>query len=145
MELARAYKFRIYPDFTRQEEIDERLVLAQQFYNKILGKAIASYQNRKTNISMAQFNRFVKEIIQEDNKYPKLYSQARCEIEYMLLKAYHLFRRIKEGIKKAGSPEFSSRERYKSTTYMQDNSSFSIRKDGLQILIKVILVIIWKM
>ena len=36
MELARAYKFRIYPDAKRQEEIDERLILAQQFYNRIL-------------------------------------------------------------------------------------------------------------
>ncbi len=39
MELTRAYKFRIYPDATRQEEIDERLVLAQQFYNKLLEKS----------------------------------------------------------------------------------------------------------
>ncbi len=31
MELTRAYKFRIYPDATRKEEIDERLVLAQAF------------------------------------------------------------------------------------------------------------------
>ncbi len=64
MELTRAYKFRIYPDTTRKEEIDERLVLAQQFYNKILEKSIASYQNGKAKVSMAQFNRFVKEIIQ---------------------------------------------------------------------------------
>ena len=69
MESARAYKFRIYPDAKRQSEIDERLILAQQFYNKILEKAIESYKNEKTNVSMAQFNRFVKEIIQEDKKY----------------------------------------------------------------------------
>ena len=100
---ARAYKFRIYPDATRQEEIDKRLVLAQQFYNKILEKSITSYKNGKTKVSMAQFNRFVKEIIQEDKKYLKLYSQTRCEIEYRLLKAYqNFFRRIKEGNKKVG-------------------------------------------
>ena len=134
MELARAYKFRIYPDFTRQEEIDERLVLAQQFYNKILEKSIASYRNGKTKVSMAQFNRFVKEIIQEDKKYLKLYSQTRCEIEFRLLKAYqNFFRRIKEGNKKAGFPRFRSRDRYKSITYPQDNGSFSISKDRLRV------------
>ena len=134
MELARAYKFRIYPDFTRQEEIDERLVLAQQFYNKILEKSIASYRNGKTKVSMAQFNRFVKEIIQEDKKYLKLYSQTRCEIEFRLLKAYqNFFRRIKEGNKKAGFPRFRSRDRYKSITYPQDNGSFSIRKGRLRV------------
>jgi putative transposase len=44
MDFKRAYKFRIYPDATRQAEIDERLILAQQFYNKILEKSIASYK-----------------------------------------------------------------------------------------------------
>ena len=130
MELIRAYKFRIYPDATRQEEIDERLILAQQFYNKILEKSIGSYKNGKTKISMAQFNRFVKEIIQEDKKYLKLYSQTRCEIEYRLLKAYqNFFRRIKEGNKKAGFPRFRSRNRYRSITYPQDNGSFSIERE----------------
>ena len=134
MEVTRAYKFRIYPDATRQAEIDERLVLAQQFYNKILEKSIASYQNVNTKVSMAQFNRFAKEIIQEDKKYLKLYAQTRCEIEYRLLKAYqNFFRRIKEGNKKAGFPRFRSRDRYKSITYPQDNGSFSIRKDRLRV------------
>ena len=134
MEVTRAYKFRIYPDAKRQAEIDERLVLAQQFYNKILEKSIESYKNAKTNVSMAQFNRFVKEIIQEDKKYLKLYSQTRCEIEYRLMKAYqNFFRRIKEGSKKAGFPRFRSRDRYKSITYPQDNGSFSIRKDRLRV------------
>ena len=134
MELIRAYKFRIYPDATRQAEIDERLILAQQFYNKILEKSIAAYQNGNTKVSMAQFNRFVKEIIQEDKKYLKLYSQTRCEIEYRLMKAYqNFFRRIKEGSKKAGFPRFRSRDRYKSITYPQDNSSFSIKKGRLRV------------
>ncbi len=50
MEVARAYKFRIYPDATRREEIDERLVLAQQFYNKILEKSIESYKNGNAKV-----------------------------------------------------------------------------------------------
>ena len=134
MELTRAYKFRVYPDATRQEEIDERLILAQQFYNKILEKSIASYKNGKTKISMAQFNRFVKEIIQEDKKYLKLYSQTRCEIEFRLLKAYqNFFRRIKEGNRKAGFPRFKSKDRYKSIAYPQDNGSFSVKKGRLRV------------
>ena len=134
MELTRAYKFRIYPDAKRQEEIDERLILAQQFYNKILEKSIASYRNGKTKASMAQFNKFVREIIQEDKKYLKLYSQTRCEIEFRLLRAYqNFFRRIREGNRRAGFPRFRSRDRYKSITYPQDNGSFSIRKDRLRV------------
>ncbi len=132
MELTRAYKFRIYPDATRQAEIDERLILAQQFYNKILEKSIASYRNGKTKASMAQFNKFVREIIQEDKRYLKLYSQTRCEIEFRLMKAYqNFFKRIREGNRRAGFPRFRSKDRYKSITYPQDNGSFSIRKDTI--------------
>ncbi len=134
MDSTRAYKFRIYPDATRQEEINERLVLAQQFYNKILEKSITSYQIGKTKVSMAQFNRFVKEIIQEDKKYLKLYSQTRCEMEYRLLKAYqNFFRRCKEKKSgenvKAGFPRFKSSDRYYSIVYPQDNGSFNIEKE----------------
>ena len=138
MELTRAYKFRIYPDATRQEEIDERLVLAQQFYNKLLEKSIQSHKNGNHKVSMAQFNRFVKEIITEDRKFLKLYSQTRCEIEYRLMKAYqNFFRRVKEkkqGKKhEVGFPRFRSRDRYKSITYPQDNGSFSIKKGRLRV------------
>ena len=134
MELTRAYKFRIYPDATRQAEIDERLILAQQFYNKMLGKSIASYRNGKAKVSMAQFNRFVKEILKDDKKFLKLYSQTRCEIEFRLLKAYqNFFRRIREGNRKPGFPRFRSRDRYKSITYPQDNGSFRIEKGRLRV------------
>ncbi|MDE1861184.1 MAG: transposase [Candidatus Micrarchaeota archaeon] len=138
MNCTRAYKFRIYPDAARQEEIDERLILAQQFYNKLLEKSIQSYKNGNHKVSMAQFNRFVKEIVAEDKKFLKLYSQTRCEIEYRLMKAYqNFFRRVKEkkqGKKQeVGFPRFRSRDRYKSITYPQDNGSFSIHKGRLRV------------
>ena len=138
MGSTRAYRFRIYPDAARQEEIDERLILAQQFYNKLLEKSIQSYKNGNYKVSMAQFNRSVKEIISEDKKFLKLYSQTRCEIEYRLMKAYQsFFRRVKEkkhGKKQeVGFPRFKSRDRYKSITYPQDNGSFSIHKGRLRV------------
>ena len=71
----------------------------------------------------------MKEIIQEDKKYLKLYSQTRCEIEYRLLRAYqNVFRRIKEGNRKAGFPRFRSRDRYKSITYPQDRGEVTLRE-----------------
>ena len=134
MEVTRAYKFRIYPDAKRQLEIDERLILAQQLYNRLLEKSIDAYKNGKTKVSMAQFNRFVKEIIQEDQRFMKLYSQTRCEIEYRLMKAYqNFFRRIKSGERRKGFPRFRSQDRYKSITYPQDNGSFSIEKNRLRV------------
>jgi len=134
MESIRAYRFRIYPDAKRQSEIDYQLILAQQFYNKILEKSIAFYKDGNTKVSMAQFNRFVKEILQENKDFLKLYSQTRCEIEYRLFKAFkNFFRRCKEkkaGKKiKAGFPRFKSIDKYRSITYPQNNGSFSIDKE----------------
>ncbi|MDE1860439.1 MAG: transposase [Candidatus Micrarchaeota archaeon] len=138
MKCTRAYKFRIYPDTVRREEIDERLILAQRFYNKLLEKSIQSYKNDNHKVSMAQFNRFVKETIAEDKKFLKLYSQTRCEIEYRLMKAYqNFFRRVKEKKQgkrqEVGFPRFKSKDRYKSITYPQDNGSFSIHKGRLRV------------
>jgi len=142
MEVIRAYKFRIYPDAKRQSEIDSRLILAQQFYNKILEKSIAFYKDEKIKVSMAQFNRFVKEILQENKDFLKLYSQTRCEIEYRLFKAFrNFFRRCEEkkaGKKvKAGFPRFKSIDRYRSITYPQDNGSFSIEKERKVYMLRV--------
>ena len=138
MELTRAYKFRIYPDTKRQSGIEESLILAQRFYNKLLEKSIDSYKKGNSKISMSQFNQSVKEIIAENKDFLKLYSQTRCEIEYRLLKAYqNFFRRIREKKKgkkiKVGFPRFKSQDRYDSLTYPQDNGSFSIEKDRLRV------------
>ena len=134
MESKKAYKFRIYPDSKRQSEIDQRLILAQKFYNKILEMSIKTYSKGNKSVSMATFNRFVKEMIAENANYLKLYSQTRCEIEYRLKKAYqNFFRRCKENKGKKGFPRFKSRDRYNSLTYPQDNGSFSIEKNRLRI------------
>ncbi len=36
MELARAYKFRVYPDAAMRAKIEERLILAQHLYTRFL-------------------------------------------------------------------------------------------------------------
>ena len=134
MDITRAYKFKISPDSKRQVEIDERLVLSQQLYNKLLEKSISSYKDEKTKVSRAQFNEYLKEIIQDDDKYLKLYSQTRQDIFLRLIKAYsNFFGRVKKGTKKKGFPRFRSRDRYKSLTYPQDNGSFSIEKGRLRV------------
>ena len=61
MELARAYKFRIYPDAKRQSEIELQLTLSKEFYNMLLEKPIKSYKEGNKKLSMAHLNKFAKE------------------------------------------------------------------------------------
>jgi len=139
----RAYRFRIYPDIKRQNEINERIVLAQQLYNAILEKAKSEYEkNRITNISKSTLNKYMKEAINENKDFLKLYSQTRQDIFVRLLKAYkNFFRRCKEkksGKKvKTGFPRFKSIDRYKSITYPQYNGSFSIEKERKVYMLRV--------
>ncbi len=131
----RAYKFRIYPDAKRQEEIDKRMVLAQQLYNKMLEKVKTEYtKDKNSKINKSTLNRYMKDAVSENKEFLKLYSQTRQDVFIRLQKAYsNFFRRCREkreGKKvKVGFPRFKSIERYKSITYPQDNGAFSIEKE----------------
>jgi hypothetical protein len=55
----------------KTEWVDGRLLLAKQSYNRVLNK---------TKFSIVQLNRLAMEIIQEGNKFMKVYSQTRCDL-----------------------------------------------------------------
>jgi len=143
MDLRRAYLFRLYPDTKRQKEIDERLLLAQRLYNTILEKVKLEYErNKTTNISKSTLNRYMKEAINENKDFLKLYSQTRQNVFIRLQKAFqNFFRKCREkkaGKKvKAGFPRFKSIDRYRSITYPQDNGSFSIEKERKVYMLRV--------
>ncbi|MEM4072332.1 MAG: transposase [Candidatus Micrarchaeaceae archaeon] len=131
----RAYKFRIYPDAKRRQEIDSQIALAQRLYNSILERAKKAYEKDKNSkVNISTLNRYMQESINANKDFLKLYSQTRQDIFIRLLKAFqNFFRRIKEkeqGKKvKLGFPRFKSIDRYKSVTYPQDNGAFSIESE----------------
>jgi len=143
MDLTRAYVFRLYPDTKRQKEIDERLLLAQQLYNTILEKVKSEYEKNKiTNIRESTLNKYMKEAMNENKDFMKLYSQTRQDVFIRLLKSFrNFFRRCEEkkaGKKvKAGFPRFKSIDRYRSITYPQNNGSFSIDKERKVYMLRV--------
>ena len=86
MDLARAYVFRLYPDIKRQKEIDERLLLARRLYNIILEKVKSRYEKNKiTNISTSTLNIYMKEAINGNKDFLKLYSQTRQDVFLSLI------------------------------------------------------------
>ena len=137
VEVARAYRYRLYPDSERQKEIDEQIELARLLYNKLLEKARNEYQKTKSfEIKKATFNRLLKEAISENKEYNRLYSQTRQNVFVRLQKAYqNFFRRVRErkqGKKvKAGFPRFKAKGRYSSLTYPQ--FGFSLNKMILRV------------
>ena len=132
MSYLRAYRFRIYPDEKRQKEINQRIILAQRLYNKILERVKGEYgKGGKSKVSMATFNKYMQESINEDKDFLKLYSQTRQEVFMRLIKAYaNFFRRVKEKKQgkniKVGFPRFKSIDRYYSIVYPQDGTKTKV-------------------
>ncbi len=137
VDVARAYRYRLYPDSKRQNEIDGQIELARLLYNKLLEKAKNEYQKTKSfEIKKATFNRLLKESVEENAEFNRLYSQVRQNIFVRLRRAYqNSFRRVKErgnGKKvKAGFPRFKAKGRYSSLTYPQ--FGFRIDKNALRV------------
>jgi len=139
MNIIRAYKFRIYPDEKRQKGIDDSILLGKELYNKLLEKARERYKkDTGFRVNMNTLNDLMKEAINENRDFLKLYSQTRQNVFNRLTRAYeNFFRRLKERESgkrvKAGFPRFKSRDTYRSITYPQDNGAFSIDKGRLRV------------
>jgi len=139
MDSVRAYRFRLYPDEKRQEAIDESLILSQQLYNALLEKTIDAHgKNLESKISQRTINLFMREILEEDERYYGLYSHIRVDIRNRLLGAYqNFFRRCRMKAKgkkvKVGFPRFRSRDKYNSIMHIENNGSFSIEKGMLRV------------
>lgn len=96
MDSKKAYKYRIYPDNKRQQLMNEQMWLSHTFYNKLLERTIKEYiTDKKSKISRKVFNGYMKDIIQEDKRFLKIYSQTRQDIRDRLIKAYqNFFKRV---------------------------------------------------
>ncbi|MEM3201823.1 MAG: helix-turn-helix domain-containing protein, partial [Candidatus Micrarchaeaceae archaeon] len=69
----RAYKFRIYPDAKRRQEIDSQIALAQRLYNSILEKAKKAYEKDKNSkVNISTLNRYMQESINANKDFLKL-------------------------------------------------------------------------
>ncbi len=91
IESARAYRFRIYPDAKRREEIDRRLVLVQRLYNKVPEKSRGAYgKNRDSKINRSTLNGFMGETINGNEDFLLLYSQTRQDVTSLSWRAYNL-------------------------------------------------------
>ena len=134
MEYKTTYKFRIYPNKTQINKIDNILDLSHKLYNAMLEQRKMAYELNKDfhEDLKVNYNTQSTELSELKNEFPEyreIYSQVLQNVADRLDKAYgNFFRRIKEKKNgkriKAGFPRFKSRNSYKSITYTQ--SGFKI-------------------
>ena len=146
MEYKTTYKFRIYPDKTQINKIDNILNLSYKLYNAMLEQRKIAYELNKDfhEDLKVNYNTQSTELSELKNEFPEyreIYSQVLHNVADRLDKAYgNFFRRIKEknaGKKiKAGFPRFKSKKQYRSITYPQsgfkvlDNTHIFLSKIG---------------
>ena len=134
MEYKTTYRFRIYPNQTQIQTIDDILYLSHILYNDMLEQRKMAYElNRDFYESLkVNYNTQSVELSKLKNEFPEyksIHSQVLQNVADRLDKSYdNFFMRIKEkknGKKiKAGFPRFKSRDQYRSITYPQ--SGFKI-------------------
>ena len=129
MEYKTTYRFRIYPNKTQIQTIDDILYLSHILYNDMLEQRKMAYElNRDFYESLkVNYNTQSVELSKLKNEFPEyksIHSQVLMNVADRLDKSYdNFFRRIKEkkdGKKiKAGFPRFKSKDQYRSITYPQ--------------------------
>ena len=129
MEYKTTYRFRIYPNQTQIQTIDDILYLSHILYNDMLEQRKMAYElNRDFYESLkVNYNTQSVELSKLKNEFPEyknIYSQALMNVANRLDKSYdNFFRRIRERKKgkriKAGFPRFKSKNQYRSITYTQ--------------------------
>lgn len=127
-------KFRLYPNKTQRQVLEQTLEDCRQVYNYLLASQKATYEETGNLVSQYDQNIKLTQLKRENPTLSKVHSQVLQNISKRVRDAYHnFFVRRRLGFK-AGPPRFKKYGRYKSITYPQ--SGFKI--EGKKLLLSKI-------
>lgn len=117
MELIRTYKYRLYPNKSQLDLLNEMLAQHRYVYNRALDLRIMAYKEFGISLSTFYQCKLLKGM--RKNKTPLLPAHSFQNTLKRLDKSYRsFFRRIKSGQEKAGFPRFKSYYRFKSFVFV---------------------------
>ena len=119
MELIRTYKYRLYPNKSQSESLDEMLAQHRYAYNRALGLRIMAYKEFGVSLSAYDQCKLLKGMRRK--KLSRIPAHSFQNTLKRLDKSYKsFFRRVKSGQEKAGFPRFKSYHRFKSFVFVYD-------------------------
>ena len=131
MQVAKTYKYRLYPSKAQATKLDATLALCCELYNAALQERRDAWRIARTSINYHAQAVQLPEIKSLRHEFGRVHSQVLQETLKRLEKAFDaFFRRVKAG-EKPGFPRFRSRARYDSFTYPQ--SGFAIEHGKLKL------------
>ena len=130
----RMLKFRLYPNKTQKQVLEQTLEDCRQVYNYLLSAQKGNYEENGKLISQYGQNLKLTQMKTENPDLSMVHSQVLQNISKRIRDSYHnFFVRRRLGLK-AGSPRFKKYGRYKSVTYPQ--SGFKV--EGKKLLLSKI-------
>jgi putative transposase len=131
MQVAKAYKYRIYPSHAQTTRLNQTLALCCELYNAGLRERRDAWRIARTSINYLAQAVQLPEIKAARPELGMVHSQVLQETLKRLEKAFDaFFRRVKSG-DKPGFPRFRTRARYSSFTYPQ--SGFAVERGKLRL------------
>ncbi len=116
----KTFKYRLYPNKTQQQTIDETLEHCRLLYNRLLAECKEAYEKSGKTLSYVVQANTLPERKQAIPALTSIHSQVLQDVAKRLDKTFHaFFRRIKNG-ETPGYPRFKSIGRYHSFTYPQN-------------------------
>jgi len=121
----RMLKFRLYPNKTQKQVLEQTLEDCRQVYNYLLSAQKGNYEETGKLISQYGQNLKLTQMKADNPDLSMVHSQVLQNISKRIRDSYHnFFVRKRLGLK-AGSPRFKKYGRYKSITYPQ--SGFEVK------------------
>lgn len=123
--MQRSYKYRIYPNNSQRDALNNIFDFCRFIYNKALEKRINHYKNNNKSLSYPDQCKTLSEIVKLFPAETKTtYSQTSQQVLKQLDTAYkNFFNRIKKGSKEKGFPRFKNKDRFRSILFPQSDST----------------------
>jgi len=113
----RSYKYRLYPNASQAEKLDEMLGRFCSLYNAALQERIEAYQKQKVTLTFYNQSAHIKTIRADDPNYRQFSHTAKQKVLRRLDKAFKaFFQRVKKG-QTPGFPRFKPRSRYNTAEF----------------------------
>ena len=119
----RSYKYRIYPNKTQREALDQIFGFCRFLYNNALEERISYYKKFNKSLTYNEQSKELPEIKEVFCEAKNVYSQTLQSVLKRLDSSYqNFFRRIKtKSVGKAGFPRFKNKDRFRSILFPQCN------------------------
>jgi len=132
----KTYKYKLMPTPTQERELGRVLGLCRRLYNTALEQRITAWQRRRVSLSQYQQAAELKDIRAAMPDFAAIHSHVLQDALARLEKTYQaFFRQVKAG-EKAGFPRYQGRNRWHSSSYMEDGNGARL-DNGFLVLSKI--------